>query len=192
MVNKLKNLTTQLNEIVSDYNKAFKEKKFDLMQSLIEIKAIERAYEQEKAIIQYSCETLWHKDIKKDKGREKHLKEQNDIAFVIKAFDEYINTLGDTEFEINQIQYDKFYNAVQFLADIAKKCGGEMEPVVINPFMISGGATATFDVLSLWGDDIPKLQSIIGDITALDIDIQKDKVCISFCIPDVFIEKIKS
>jgi hypothetical protein len=118
-------------------------------------------------------------------------KEKNEAAFVIKALGEYINTLGDTEFEINQAQYDKFYNAVQFLADIAKECNGKMEPVVLKPFMISGGASATFEIFSLWGDDIKKLQSILEDITAIDIDIQNDKVCISFCVPDMFVEKVK-
>lgn len=118
--------------------------------------------------------------------------EKKEAALIIRALDEYINTLGDTEFEINQTQYDKFYNAVQFLANIAKKCNGKMEPVMLEPFMISGGATATFDVVSLWGDDIKKLKAIIDDISALDIDIQYDKVCISFCVPNVFIEKTKS
>ena len=48
--------------------------------------------------------------------------EKKEAALIIRALDEYINTLGDTEFEINQTQYDKFYNAVQFLANIAKNC----------------------------------------------------------------------
>ncbi|HKL73353.1 MAG TPA: hypothetical protein VJ903_00505, partial [Clostridia bacterium] len=108
-----------------------------------------------------------------------------------KAYGEYINTLQDIEFEINQAQYDKFYNAVRFLKQIVAKNNGKMDKIILTPYEISGGATATFDLLSLWGEDIVSLQSIIGDISALDIDVQKNKVCVSFCVPDVFVEKIK-
>jgi hypothetical protein len=141
MDNKLELLLTQLNEMVSDYNKENKEK--------------------------------------------------NDIDFVVRAYGEYINTLGDTEFEINQAQYDKFNSAVRFFQQLVEKNNGKMEPIVLIPHEISCGATATFSVLSLWGEDIQKLQSIIGDISAFDIDVQGDKVCISFSVPNVFAEKTK-
>lgn len=117
------------------------------------------------------------------------MKKNNDIAFITKALGEYIDTLDGTEFEINQAQYDKFYKVVGFLANIAEKCNGKLEPIKLQPFTISGGASATFDIFSLWREDIKGFQSMLDDITALDIDIQNDKVCISVCVPDVFVEK---
>ena len=97
---------------------------------------------------------------------------------------------NDSDYEVNQPQMQKLIEAYSFFKRVVDTSGGSIEPFRISPKAIHGGVTAYYPLFYLNGDDLKKLATIVGNMSAISIDsMSNGDVCISYNVPNVFKKK---
>lgn len=106
------------------------------------------------------------------------------------AVDAEMASRNDSDYEVNQPQMQKLIEAYSFFKRVADTSGGTVEPFKISPKAVHGGVTAYYTLFYLTGEDLKKLASIMGNMSAISIDsMANGDVCISFNVPNVFRKK---
>lgn len=116
----------------------------------------------------------------------------NDFDFAKKLgekYEEVISIRQDSDYEINPTQMNKFLDCMLFLIKAAERLNGTIKPVESRPREIHGEFTAYFPLFDLWGEQIQQFISVLQDVSAISFDIERDLVCVSITIPNVFAKK---
>ena len=109
---------------------------------------------------------------------------------VWQVYEEELAKLSNDDYIINVAQMGKLREAYKFFHDITEECGGEIEPLKLEPKEVNGGITVYMTLFYLSDENLKKFGEIVGNMSAISIDAMEDgDVCISFTIPGVFRHK---
>ena len=107
-----------------------------------------------------------------------------------KLYDKILSLRRDDEYIINQPQFEKLIEVLNFFMDSAKDGSGKVEPVKLIPREEHGGVTATFLAFDIYGEAVQKFCEVMRFTSAITIDATtQGEVCISVTVPEVFVHK---
>lgn len=119
-------------------------------------------------------------------------KDGEDLTFfeICKKILEFSEQSDDADYEINQPQLDKLFAIVAFFIKTAKKYGGSVSPMELQPNRRCGGVTARFITFDIFGKDVQTFCEVMKEVSAFTICSTNDEeICISINVPDVFRKK---
>lgn len=107
-----------------------------------------------------------------------------------RIYDEFMKNLDDDDYRVNPPQWAALMNLVGYFNDLAEKSHGYIDPVKLQPKLVSGCVTLYVTVLSLKGEDVKEFCSMLSKCISFSLDATTDgKACLSVCVPDVFVRK---
>ncbi|MBP3398147.1 MAG: hypothetical protein J6K75_00170 [Erysipelotrichaceae bacterium] len=102
----------------------------------------------------------------------------------------YLNSRSNSDFEINDTQFKKFKEVLNFFTTLAQENKNTKVDVFLEPKQTVGGLTCTTYLLDFYGKQMEEFNKLLSYCCAVTIDTMIDgKVCISVNVPDVFVEK---
>lgn len=102
----------------------------------------------------------------------------------------YLNSRSNSDFEINDTQFKKFKEVLNFFTTLAQENKNTKVDVFLEPKQTVGGLTCTTYLLDFYGKQMEEFNKLLSYCCAVTIDAMIDgKVCISVNVPDVFVEK---
>lgn len=118
------------------------------------------------------------------------MSEEEFLKEVWQVYEEGLAALSNDDYVINVAQMGKLREAYKFFYQIAEECGGEIEPLKLEPKEVNGGVTVYMTLFYLSDENLRKFGEIVGNMSAISIDaMDNGDVCISFNIPAVFKHK---
>ena len=119
---------------------------------------------------------------------DKSLSDKEFAERFIAACDEEMRRTNREDIKVNPVQLQKLNNLVNFFKETAKKLGGKIESIDLDPVSPPNGVTANFIVFDLAGNEVQRFCDVIRECSAVSIDVTvDDEVSISCTIPNVFI-----
>lgn len=102
----------------------------------------------------------------------------------------YLNSRSNSDFEINDTQFKKFKEVLNFFTTLAQENKNTKVDVFLEPKQTVGGLTCTTYLLDFYGKQMEEFNKLLSYCCAVTIDALLDgRVCISVNVPDVFVEK---
>ena len=102
----------------------------------------------------------------------------------------YLNSRSNSDFEINDTQFKKFKEVLNFFTTLAQENKNTKVDVFLEPKQKVGGLTCTTNLLDFYGKQMEEFNELLSYCCAVTIDALLDgRVCISVNVPDVFVEK---
>lgn len=118
------------------------------------------------------------------------MKDEEFLARLGTFYDVVQEFRSDDDYEIDEKQALKFYDALAFFREQADELGGKIEDVILKPTYVSGGITATFVIFDVKTKDVSRFCEILQNSTGLYIEATNDgEVRLSITIPNVFRRK---
>ena len=117
----------------------------------------------------------------------------SDLEFakrLIEAQKQAMDGMTPDDFDVDPVQMQKLNNLVEFFRKAAKDLDGKIVSVDLNPLNPPNGVTTRFIVFDLFGEDIQRFCDVVGNCSAISIDVtDSDEIEISCTIPNVFVQK---
>lgn len=131
--------------------------------------------------------------VSRAKRRKRH---REDILWA-KSFGEFLqdveSSINHDDYVLNPIQVQKCYFIIEFLNDLAKKYGGEIEPLKLQNPLFPGFINAKFKVFKIEGKDKERFIKNLDYVSVFSTNSRTDDyIDIELTVPDVFVPKDKS
>ncbi|MEG1726244.1 MAG: hypothetical protein RR313_12710 [Anaerovoracaceae bacterium] len=108
------------------------------------------------------------------------------IQKVTSLYKHYIEQQSDYNYVVNEDQFHSLCKSVDNMKKISDKLGGEMKHIELRPREIVGGITVIVPILDLFGETLQAFTEVLKTASAVGIDIQDGKICVSVTMPDIF------
>lgn len=120
----------------------------------------------------------------------KDLSDEEIIKIFGKAYFDYLKKTDDSDFVVNQPQWDLLMDIVEYFQELAEKSGGFIEPVDLQPKITSGGVTLHIELLSMRGKEVTDFCAMLSRVHSFTLDATLDgNAVLSVCVPNVFVKK---
>ena len=97
---------------------------------------------------------------------------------------------SNSDFEINEPQFEKFKEVLNFFTALAQENKNTRVAVELEPKQTVGGLTCTTYLLDFYGKQMEEFNKLLSYCCAVTIDALLDgRVCISVNVPDVYVKK---
>lgn len=107
-----------------------------------------------------------------------------------KVFLQYMESKRDEDYIPNKVQMSRFLSVVEYFLYLAKKYGGEVEPVELSPKEEDAAVRVNLPSLILNNEEAKRFSKIISCVSAMDIlTTTNDMVSMSAKVPYVFVPK---
>ncbi|MBP3398291.1 MAG: hypothetical protein J6K75_00905 [Erysipelotrichaceae bacterium] len=101
-----------------------------------------------------------------------------------------LNSRSNSDYEINEPQFEKFKEVLNFFTTLAQENKNTKVDVFLEPKQTVGGLTCTTYLLDFYGKQMEEFNKLLSYCYAVTIDALLDgRICISVNVPDVFVEK---
>lgn len=102
----------------------------------------------------------------------------------------YLNSRSNSDYEINEPQFEKFKEVLNFFTTLAQENKNTKVDVFLEPKQTVGGLTCTTYLLDFYGKQMEEFNKLLSYCCSVTIDALLDgRVCISVNVSDVFVEK---
>lgn len=107
-----------------------------------------------------------------------------------KEVQDILDSRDNADYVVNEQQLAKMVYTHEFFKNYAKKNGGKITELIMEPKQETCGMTVSFTLFYLHTVELQKFAHILSWFSAISIDATLDgEVCISFNIPNVFRKK---
>ncbi len=103
---------------------------------------------------------------------------------------QFMESKRDEDYIPSKVQMSRFLSVVEYFLYLAKKYGGEVEPVELSPKEESGAVEIKLPSLTLNNEESKRFSKILSCVSAMDIDpTTDDMVCMTAKVNYVFVPK---